>query len=187
MVGLPQKRPRDKFGTSQGHPERLGRYMRKFTFKGQNVHGTDGTHDGKDGTYSHSRDRMSAAQTGHTPGGVPPKFLYVYWRFLFFPKTRRGLRVVSYRLFFLPLIKVTRAQVQNSEGHNGPGLAIPLAWYRIGFGPPARSMKKIGKIFGGPKPILHQANGIAILDTLGTLILRFRWPFTGVPTGRAPG
>ena len=119
---MPRERPGDKFGTSQGHPGRLGRFIRyrpkgvfgkgignstnasemrqkyvkvglvllgkdkrskmrqkcvkilskmrqkcaehlcgrtplgryrfmwKFTFKGQNVHGTDGTDDGTDGT-----------------------------------------------------------------------------------------------------------------------------------------
>ena len=47
---MPRKRPRDKLGTSQGHPGRLGRFMGKFTFKGQNVRGTDGTDDGTDGT-----------------------------------------------------------------------------------------------------------------------------------------
>ena len=51
------KRPRDKFGTSQGHPGRLGRFLWKFQFKGQNVRGTDGTYDGTDGTCPrHRRD-----------------------------------------------------------------------------------------------------------------------------------
>ena len=60
---IPRERPGDKFGTSQGHPGRLGRFMWKFTFKGQNVRGR-------------WRDRwdMSTGQTGHKPGGVPPKF-----------------------------------------------------------------------------------------------------------------
>ena len=48
MVGLPRKRPRDKFGT--GQPGRLDRIMWKRKFKGQNVHGTDRTYDGTDGT-----------------------------------------------------------------------------------------------------------------------------------------
>ena len=56
MVGMARKRPRDKFGMFQGHPGRLGRCMWKFKFKGQNVRGTDGTHDGTDGT----------CQTGNT-------------------------------------------------------------------------------------------------------------------------
>ena len=48
---MPRKRPKDEFGTSQGHPGRLGRFMCKFIVKGQNVRGTDGTYDGTDGTY----------------------------------------------------------------------------------------------------------------------------------------
>ena len=67
MIGMPRKRPEDKFGTSQGHPGRLGRFMWKFTLKGQNVRGTDGTDDGTDGTFP--RDRRDTNQ-----GGVPPKF-----------------------------------------------------------------------------------------------------------------
>ena len=66
MVGMPRKRPRDKLGTSQGHPGRLGRFMWKFIFKGQNVRGTDrqmGHVHGTDGT--------------HTKGS-PAKILYVY-------------------------------------------------------------------------------------------------------------
>ena len=57
---MPRKRPRDKLGTSQGHPGRLGRFMWKFTFKGQNVRGTDGTDDGTDGTCP--RDRRDTNQ-----------------------------------------------------------------------------------------------------------------------------
>ena len=57
---MPRERPRDKFGTSQGHPGRLGRFMWKFTFKGQNVRGTDGTDDGTDGTCP--RDRWETNQ-----------------------------------------------------------------------------------------------------------------------------
>ena len=49
-----------KLGTSQGHPGRLGRFMWKFTFKGQNVRGTDGTDDGTDGTCP--RDRRDTNQ-----------------------------------------------------------------------------------------------------------------------------
>ena len=52
---MPWKRPRDKFGTCQGHPGRLGRFMRKSQFKGQNVRGTDGTYDGTDGTFPWDR------------------------------------------------------------------------------------------------------------------------------------
>ena len=47
---MPGKRPRENFGTSQGHPGHLGRFMWKFQFKGQNVCGTDGAYDGTDGT-----------------------------------------------------------------------------------------------------------------------------------------
>ena len=57
---MPRERPGDKFGTSQGHPGRLGRFMWKFTFKGQNVCGTDGTDDGTDGTCP--RDRRDTNQ-----------------------------------------------------------------------------------------------------------------------------
>ena len=64
---MPRERPGDKFGTSQGHPGRLGRFMWKCTFKGQNVRGTDGTDDGTDGTCP--RDRRDTNQ-----GGIPPKF-----------------------------------------------------------------------------------------------------------------
>ena len=60
MVGMPWERPGDKFGTSQGHPGRLGRFMWKFTFKGQNVRGTDGTDEGTDGTCP--RDRWDTNQ-----------------------------------------------------------------------------------------------------------------------------
>ena len=63
-----------KFGTSQGHPGRLGRFMWKFTFKGQNVRGTDGTDDGTDGTCP--QDRWDTNQ------GVPPKFLCLLVFFL---------------------------------------------------------------------------------------------------------
>ena len=57
MVGMPWERPGDKFGTSQGHPGRMGRFMWKFTFKGQNVRRTD---DGTDGTCP--RDRPDTNQ-----------------------------------------------------------------------------------------------------------------------------
>ena len=57
---MPWERPRDKFGTSQGQTGRLGRFMWKFTFKGQNVRGTDGTDDGTDGTCP--RDRWDTNQ-----------------------------------------------------------------------------------------------------------------------------
>ena len=61
VVGMPRKRPRDKFGTSQGHPGRLGRSsMWRFIFKGQNVRGTDGTYDRTDGTCP--RDRRDTHQ-----------------------------------------------------------------------------------------------------------------------------
>ena len=72
---MPWERPGDKFGTSQGHPRRLGRFMWKFTFKGQNVRGTDGTCP---------RDRwdMSTGHMGHKPGGVPPKFFLFIGFFL---------------------------------------------------------------------------------------------------------
>ena len=76
---MPRERPGDKFGTSQGHPGRLGRFMWKFTFKGQNVRGTDGTDDGTDGTCP--RDRRDTNQ-----GGVPPKF-FMFVGF-FFPQFR---------------------------------------------------------------------------------------------------
>ena len=57
-----------------GTPGRLGRFMWKFTFKGQNVRGTDGTDDGTDGTCpGHRRDKNQ---------GVSRQILYVYW-FLF--------------------------------------------------------------------------------------------------------
>ena len=69
MVGMPRERPINKnSGTSQGHPGRLGRFMWKFTFKGQKVRGTDGTDDGKDGTQTR---------------GCPAKMFYVYWVFSF--------------------------------------------------------------------------------------------------------
>ena len=57
---MPRERPGDKFGTSQRHPGRLGRFMWKFIFKGQNVCGTDGTDDGTDGTCP--RDRRDTNQ-----------------------------------------------------------------------------------------------------------------------------
>ena len=72
--GMPRKRPRDKFGTSQGHRDAWA-----------DVCG-----------HSKSRGRMSTGQTGHVTGqmghvhgtdgthtkGCPPKILYVYWFFL---------------------------------------------------------------------------------------------------------
>ena len=75
VVGMPQERPGDKFGTSQGHLGGLGRCMCTFTFKGQNVRGTDGTDDGTDGT-------CPVGQTGHQTRGCPAKILHVYWFFL---------------------------------------------------------------------------------------------------------
>ena len=57
--------PGINFGTSQGHPGRLGRFMWKFTFKGQNVRGTDGTDDGRD-------EGTDGTQTR----GCPAKILY---------------------------------------------------------------------------------------------------------------
>ena len=45
-----RKCPKEKFGTSQGHPGCLGRFMLKSQFKGQNVCGTDGTYADTDGT-----------------------------------------------------------------------------------------------------------------------------------------
>ena len=77
MVGMPRKRPGDKFGTSQRHPGRLGRSM----------------------SNSHSRGRISAGQTGqmtgqmgyvqgtdgHKPGGVLPKFfMFIFPKFPYF-------------------------------------------------------------------------------------------------------
>ena len=50
-------------GTFLGHPGRLGRFMWEFTFKGQNVHGTDGTDDGTDGTCP--GDRRDTNLGGH--------------------------------------------------------------------------------------------------------------------------
>ena len=52
---MPWERPGNKFGTSQEHPGRLGRFMWPFTFKGQNVRGTGGTDDGTDGTCPRDR------------------------------------------------------------------------------------------------------------------------------------
>ena len=46
----PEASQQKNSGTSQGHPGRLGRFMWKFQFTGQNVRGTDGTYDGTDGT-----------------------------------------------------------------------------------------------------------------------------------------
>ena len=60
MVRMPRKRPKDKFSTSQEHPGRLGRFMWKFKFKGQNVRGTHGTYDGTDGICP--RDRRGTHQ-----------------------------------------------------------------------------------------------------------------------------
>ena len=57
---MPRERPGDKFGTSQGHPGRPCRFMWKFTFKGRNVRGTDGTDDGTEGTCP--RDRRDKNQ-----------------------------------------------------------------------------------------------------------------------------
>ena len=94
MVGMPWKRPRGKFGTSQGHPGRLGRFMWKFTFKGQNVRRTDGTYDGTDGTCP--RDRRDTHTHTHTPAGVPPTF-FPFIVFFLFPFSRRTLRVMDIR------------------------------------------------------------------------------------------
>ena len=49
-------------------------FVCKSILKGQNVPGTDGTYHGRD---------VSPGQTGHKPGGVPPKILYVYCFFSF--------------------------------------------------------------------------------------------------------
>ena len=60
---MPRKRPRDKFGTSQKHPGRLGRFQ---------TQGAECPRDRRD--IWRDRWDMSMGQTGHTPGGVPPKF-----------------------------------------------------------------------------------------------------------------
>ena len=83
MVGMPRERPGDKFGTSQGHPGRLGRFMWKFTFKGQNVRGTDGTYDQMG--HVHGRD-------GTQTSGCPAKIPYVLLVFTF-PKVFRIIRI----------------------------------------------------------------------------------------------
>ena len=61
-----RKRPRDKFGTSQGHLGRLGRFVWKFKFKGENVRGTDWTHDGTDGTCPWDRQDTSGGVSRQT-------------------------------------------------------------------------------------------------------------------------
>ena len=81
MVGMPRKRPRDKFGTSQGHPGCLGRFVWKFLFKRQNVRGT---YDGTDGTFP--RDRRDTHTHTHTRGCLA-KILYVY---CFFRVRKKG-------------------------------------------------------------------------------------------------
>ena len=68
VPGINSGRPRD-------NPGRLGRLIWKSQFKGQNVHGTDGTYHGTDGT-------CPPGQTGFTPGGVPPKFFNFHCFFL---------------------------------------------------------------------------------------------------------
>ena len=77
VVGMPRERPGDKFGTSQGHPGRLGRFMCKFAFKGQNAR-------------SAGQTGQTTGQMGHVQGtdgtqtrGDPAKILYVYWFFSF--------------------------------------------------------------------------------------------------------
>ena len=75
VVGMPRKLPREKVGTSQRHPGRLGPFMWKFQFKGQNVRGTDGT-------FPCDRWDISMGQTGHTPRGVRPKFFMFIGFFL---------------------------------------------------------------------------------------------------------
>ena len=78
---MPRERPGDKFGTSQGHPGRLGRFMSKFTFKGQRISmGQIGQMTGQMG-HIHGTD-------GTQTRGCPAKILYGYW-FFFFPE-RRG-------------------------------------------------------------------------------------------------
>ena len=63
-------------GRPRGHPGRLGRFMWKFQFKGQNVRRTDGTYDGTDGTYDGTYD-------GTHTRGCPVKIICVYWVFSF--------------------------------------------------------------------------------------------------------
>ena len=60
VVGMPGSVPGIHSGTSQAHPGRLGRFMWKFEFKGQNVRGTDRAYDGTDGTCP--RDRRDTQQ-----------------------------------------------------------------------------------------------------------------------------
>ena len=55
-MGMPRERPGDKFGTSHGHPGRLGRFLWKFAFEGQNVRGTD---DGLSGPVLRDTARLS--------------------------------------------------------------------------------------------------------------------------------
>ena len=85
---MPQKRPRDKLGTSQGHPGRLADLCGN----------------------SNSRGRMSAGQTGQMPRqtghvhvtdgthtkGCPAKILYVYW-FVISPISGRNSRKILER------------------------------------------------------------------------------------------
>ena len=78
---MPQKRPREKFGTSQGHPGRLDRFMWKLQFKGQNIRGTDGTYDGTNETCPWDR------RDTHTHQGVScPNYLCLL--FFLSPLTR---------------------------------------------------------------------------------------------------
>ena len=97
---MPRERPRDKCGTSQGHPGRLARCMWKFTFKGQNVRGTDGTDDGTDGTCP--RDRRDTNQ------GVPPKF-FMFIGFFLSPETpgKLALLVVVCEIGFSPRLRTS--------------------------------------------------------------------------------
>ena len=111
---MPWELPGDKFGTSQGHLGRLGRLMWKFTFKGQSVHGTDGTDDGTDGTCP--GDRRDTNQGLSRQNSL---CLLVF----FFPKTIRvpqkecgkrssitffvfGTLLVTFRSLFLMLLSL---------------------------------------------------------------------------------
>ena len=91
---MPRRRPRDKLETSQGHLGHLG-----LIYVLINTKGTECPRDRRD--ISRDRWDVSPGHTGHTPGGVPPKFS-MFIGFFFFPNLRLSRSGESPNPFWQP-------------------------------------------------------------------------------------
>ena len=72
---MPRKRPRDKFGTSQGHPGRLGQFMWTIPIQGAELSA------GQTGHMTEQMGHFHGTDGTHTRG-CRANILYVYWFFL---------------------------------------------------------------------------------------------------------